>query len=70
MSDMSEWGIRSPSDRGKAEEEKKESNAVTETGDGLNYWRGQQTQAYSLTVSIRRIHSCTLPVLARHKDEA
>lgn len=31
--------MTSASDRGEAEKEKKESNVVTETGGGLNYWR-------------------------------
>lgn len=30
--------MRSASNRGEAEEEKKESNVITETGGGLNYW--------------------------------
>ena len=69
-SDVPERGIRSARDGGEAEEEKKESNAITETGDGLNYWRGHNQQAYSLTVSIRRIHSVPYQSLTRHKDEA
>lgn len=40
ISDVPERGIRSASNRGEAEEEKKESNAITEAGDGLNYWGG------------------------------